>query len=181
MGLSNDLSCEAGSLSCCRPQPQRVFSLRGLRLYLPALEVWVPWSALLPAVCPVYLCANVGPQGLLVVRLPAPFVPHSASLGPATSRSPLCLGCLSPPFLPVWMYVSFLSTCCNSLLFDFLPVLVVRGGTVCLPMPPSWFFRRIFCFLNRLKSISQNIASGWQNFGPLHFCDCFWASQTAAI
>ena len=28
---------------------------------------------------------NVGPQGLLVVRLPAPFVPHSASLGPATA------------------------------------------------------------------------------------------------
>ena len=33
----------------------------------------------------VYLCANVGPQGLLVVRLPAPLVPHSASLGPATA------------------------------------------------------------------------------------------------
>ena len=33
----------------------------------------------------VYLCGNVGPQGLLVVRLPAPFVPHSTSLGPATA------------------------------------------------------------------------------------------------
>ena len=33
----------------------------------------------------VYLCANVGLQGLLVVRLPALFVPHSASLGPATA------------------------------------------------------------------------------------------------
>ena len=30
-----------------------------------------------------FICANVGPQGLLVVRLPAPFVPHSTSLGPA--------------------------------------------------------------------------------------------------
>ena len=28
---------------------------------------------------------NVGLQGLLVVRLPAPFVPHSASLGPTTA------------------------------------------------------------------------------------------------
>ena len=28
----------------------------------------------------VYLCANVGPQGLLVLGLPAPLVPHSASL-----------------------------------------------------------------------------------------------------
>ena len=27
----------------------------------------------------------MGPQGLLVLRLPAPFVPHSASLGPATA------------------------------------------------------------------------------------------------
>ena len=44
---------------------------------------WVAWSASLPAVCPVYLWSNVGPQGLLVVRLPAPFVPHSTSLGPA--------------------------------------------------------------------------------------------------
>ena len=33
----------------------------------------------------VYLCANVGPQDLLVARLPSPFVPHSASLGPATA------------------------------------------------------------------------------------------------
>ena len=76
------------------------------------LEPWVAQSASLPAICPVYLCvnvgcgvlpaalpapfsttlslalsvylcANVGPQGLLVVRLPSPFVPHSASLGPA--------------------------------------------------------------------------------------------------
>ena len=67
-----------------------------------------------PPFVPVYLCANVGPrgatrrsacpvlchsesgplylsvrecrpQGLLVVRLPAPFVPHSASLGPTTA------------------------------------------------------------------------------------------------
>ena len=78
------------------------------------LEPWVVRSALIPAVCPVYLCVNVGsrgataalpalfsatlspallvylctnvgPQGLLVVRLPAPFVPHSASLSPATA------------------------------------------------------------------------------------------------
>ena len=32
---------------------------------------------------PVYLCVSVGPQGLLVVGLPALFVPHSASLSPA--------------------------------------------------------------------------------------------------
>ena len=44
-----------------------------------------PFSATLSPALSVYLCTNVGPQGLLVVRLPAPFVLHSASLGPATA------------------------------------------------------------------------------------------------
>ena len=44
-----------------------------------------PLSATLSPALSVYLCANVGPRGLLVVRLPAPFVPHSASLSPATA------------------------------------------------------------------------------------------------
>ena len=63
----------------------------------------------------------------------------------------LCPGCPSLPLLLVWMYVSFLSTWCRtSLSFDFLSVLVVRGGAVCLPMPPSWsslhhyFFKHVF-------------------------------------
>ena len=47
---------------------------------LPAL-----FSATLSPALSVYLCANVGLQGPLVVRLPVPFVPHSASLGPATA------------------------------------------------------------------------------------------------
>ena len=42
-----------------------------------------PFSATVSLALWVYLCANAGPQGLLVVRLPAPFVPHSAILGPA--------------------------------------------------------------------------------------------------
>ena len=41
-----------------------------------------PFSATLSPALLVYLCANVGSQGLLVIRLPAPFVPHSSSLGP---------------------------------------------------------------------------------------------------
>ena len=45
---------------------------------LPAL-----FSATLSLALSVYLCANVGSQGLLVLGLPAPFVPHYLSLGPA--------------------------------------------------------------------------------------------------
>ena len=47
---------------------------------LPAL-----FSATLSPALSVYLCANVGPQGVLVVGLTALLVPHSASLGPATA------------------------------------------------------------------------------------------------
>ena len=43
---------------------------------LPALL-----STTLSLALSVYLCMNVGSQGLLVVGLPALFVPHSASLG----------------------------------------------------------------------------------------------------
>ena len=96
-----------------------------------------------PPLVPVYLCANVGSQGLLVVGLPAQFIPHSASLGQATSTRVLSawLPNSAPPtsldecfFLSTW--------CWTSLPFDFLSILVVRGGAVCLPTPPSWFSAR---------------------------------------
>ena len=46
-------------------------------------------SATLSLALSVYLCANVGPQGLPVVRLPALFVPHSTSLSPTTAAQVL--------------------------------------------------------------------------------------------
>ena len=56
------------------------------------------FSATLSLALWVYLCVNVGPQGLLVVRLPAPFVPHSASLGPAKATRVLsALAAVSAP------------------------------------------------------------------------------------
>ena len=57
-----------------------------------------PFSATLSAVLLVYLCANVGLQDLLVVRLPALFVPHSASLGLAMATRVLsALAAVSAP------------------------------------------------------------------------------------
>ena len=113
----------------------RVWGSGVLPAALPAL-----FSATLRPALSVFLCVNVGSQGLLVVRLPAPFVPHPpVSVLPRLRESSLPR-CPPLPLLPVWMYVSFLSTWCRtSWLFDFLSVLVVRGGAVCLPMPPSWF------------------------------------------
>ena len=65
----------------------RVWGRGVLPAALPA-----PFFATLNPALSIYLCANVGPQGLLVVRLPALFVPHSASLGPA-----MATGVLSTP------------------------------------------------------------------------------------
>ena len=150
-----------------------MFSIRGLRLYFPELEPWVARSALLPAVCPVYLCANVEPRGATHCSA-CPTLRHSES-GPLGSSvcecgaagsasgqtacavcptlrqsrschshaSPLCPSCPCPPLLPVWMNVYFLFPWCRTPLpFDSLSVLVVRGGAVCLPTPPSWFSSR---------------------------------------
>ena len=63
----------------------RMWGHRGvLPTTLPA-----PFSATLTLALLVYLCTNVGLQGLPVVRLPALFVPYSASLGPATATGVL--------------------------------------------------------------------------------------------
>ena len=51
------------------------------------------------------------------------------------------------------MNVYFFFPCCwTPLLFDSLSVLVVRGGAVCLPTPPSWFFQ--FLLLNSFTSFA---------------------------
>ena len=76
--------------------------------------------------------------------------------------SPLCPSCPCLPLLPVWMNVYFLFPWCRTPLpFDFLSVLVVRGGSVCLPAPPSWF--SIMCIL--LLVIFLSLLS----FLPLNF------------
>ena len=52
------------------PQPPQVFSIRGLRLYFPRLELWVVSVYFAPPPSlPVYLCTNVGPQGLPATSL----------------------------------------------------------------------------------------------------------------
>ena len=80
---------------------------------LPAL-----FSPTLSLALPVYLCANVGPQGLLVVRLSAPFVPLSASL-----RTAKATGVLSAP-VPVSAPPTGLDVCFFFiyLVLDFLAV-----------------------------------------------------------
>ena len=88
LGYAVCFSPHCSSRSIC----VRVWGLGVLPAALPA-----PLSTTLSPALSVYLCANVGPQGLPVVRLPAPFVPHSASLGPPQPRQPSPPRCPSPP------------------------------------------------------------------------------------
>ena len=77
-----------------------------------------PFSAILSVTLLVYLCANVGPQGLLVVRLPVLFVPLSASLSPASATRVLST------LVPVSAPPTGLDGCLFfiSLVLDFLAV-----------------------------------------------------------
>ena len=74
------------------PTPTGVFNQRCEALFprAGALGCAVCFS---PHCLSRFICANVGLQGLLVLGLPVPFVPHSASLGPTTAWLPVS----SPP------------------------------------------------------------------------------------
>ena len=110
-----------------------------------------PRGATRRSACPILHHSESGSLGLSVRECRATgsargqtACPVRPTLRQSRSRqgnaSPLQPGCPSPPLLLVWMNVYFLFPWCrSSLLFDFLSVPVVRGGTVCLPTPPSWF------------------------------------------
>ena len=80
----------------------------GCRVLPTALPA--PLSATLSPALSVYLCKNVGLQGLLVLGLPVPFVPHSPSLGPATATR-----VLSTPVVPVSAPPTSLDECLFSI------------------------------------------------------------------
>ena len=103
-----------------------------------------PFSAPLSTALLVYLCANVGPQGLLVVRLPAPFIPHSASLGPPWQRES------SLPRLPISAPPTGLDEC---LFFYFLGV----GLPCCSIFHQFWLCEEAQCVHLRRHLGSPNV------------------------
>ena len=101
--------------------------------------------------CPVLCHSESNPLDLSVCKCMAAESasgPTACPIGPTfrqsryrhSNSSSLSAGCLSQPLLPVRMNVYFLFPWCRTPLpFDSLSVLVVRGGAVYLPTPPSWF------------------------------------------
>ena len=118
-----------------QPQLPQVFSVRGFEaLYSPN---WNPGLlGLSRSPVPVYLHPNVGPP-----ILPAPPCCKSSLPQQPISAPPTSLDeCFFFNSLVVSLPYSFvLWQFCLFLVFKFVVVLllVVRGGTVCLPMPPS--------------------------------------------
>ena len=145
VGPSNGLSCEAGIFSCYCPPPHRCFQSEAVRLYFPTLGPWVERTVSLPGCSSWFICTQMWDHPACK---PLPCLVHQSL--PCQESSPPC--CPTPPLLPVWMSVSSLTPwlsdfhtvwfCQFWLFFVFkfvvVLVLVMRGGTVCLPMPPSW-------------------------------------------
>ena len=67
-GLSNKLSCQAGSFSCCHLNPHRCFQSEALMIYFPALGPWAVWSVLLYSCSSQPVCT--GMWDLLVHQQP---------------------------------------------------------------------------------------------------------------
>ena len=139
VGLFNGISCETGIFSSLNPH--RFFQSEILRLYLPTLEHLVECSVLLPRCSSWFICTQMWDH-LLHQLLPAPVL----QLPPCRESSPPWLPISSPPTflfnslvvgLPysiiLWQFWLFFA-------FKFVVVLllVVQGGKVYLPMPPSW-------------------------------------------
>ena len=131
-----------------------------------------PRGAIHPSACPVLRHSESDPHSLSVRKCGAAgsasgptACPVCPTLRQSGSRhchvSPLCPGArLRPSYRSGCMFL-FIYLVSDFLPFDFLSVLVVRGGAVCLCTPPSWFSPVIASVVEE----SGGLASRWiQNF-----------------
>ena len=148
MGLSSKLSCEAGSFSCCL-NPHRFLQPEVLRLHFPSLEPWVAWSVSLPSCSSQLICMQMWDH--LVHQLPPACLPWSSRLLICHESSLPWLTVSTPPtgvcecffFNSLVIGFPYSSIFCHFWLFfvfKFVVVLllIVGGGNVWLPTPPSW-------------------------------------------
>ena len=126
--------------------PKGFFQSEVLRLYFPALKPWAAQSVLLPSCSSQFIRTQMWDP---LVHQPLPHPTWSSSHHIAIR--PLHPSCLSPSLLLVWMNVSsfapwlvgfhtvwFSVSSGLFFIFKFVCLLVVQGGKVYLPTPPSW-------------------------------------------
>ena len=118
---------------------------------------------------PVYLHANVGLPSPPAASLPHTLLPQLPISAPPTSldecfffnslvvRLPYAL-----IFCQFWLFFVFK--------FVVVLVLVVRGGTACLPISPSWPEVLSFSALNWTFFYSLLFCIQWSKYCFLHFC-----------
>ena len=106
VGLSNDLSCEAGSLSCCRPNPHRCFQ-SGLFPCVGALGYVVCFTPCHSSWFSVHECGAAGSASGQTACPVCPTVHQSLSLH--CHESPLSPGArLRPAYLSGCMFLFYL-------------------------------------------------------------------------
>ena len=115
-----------------------MFSVRGFQALFPQTGTLGCAACLTPQLfLLVYLYANVGPPSPQAATLPqvltAPLLVSAppSSLGECFFFNSLVVGLpYSSIFYQFWLFFVFK--------FVVVNLLIVQGGTVCLPMPPSW-------------------------------------------
>ena len=146
MGISNELSCEVGTFSCCC-NPHRFFQSEVLRLYFTLVEPWVAQYVWLPSYSSWFICMQMwggrstshhltcpSPSaadwlGVLSIWLPISAPP--TGLDECFFFNSLVVGLqYSSIFWQFWIFLVFI--------FVVVLLLVVGGGKVYLPMSPSW-------------------------------------------
>ena len=118
MGLSKELSCEAGSFSYCCLNLHRCFQSEVWGFISPHWSPGLHSVLCSPTIPPSSSMCECGTSRSASCSLVCPFIPQSTSPP----------GCPTPPLLPVWMNVSSLSP----LLLDF--------RVVWFSVSSGWFF-----------------------------------------
>ena len=147
VGSFSELSCEAGSFSCCC-NPYRFLGFIFLAGILSCMVCLAPQLFL-----SVYLYVNVGP--------PSPQLPPHPVLQLVHCHASSPPGCLSPPLLPGWVSISSLIPW----LSDF--------HTVRFSVSSCWFlFLNLllsFCLCKESQCVYLHLHLGWKTFHVL-FC-----------
>ena len=131
MGLSNELSCEAGSFSCYRFNLHRCFQLEVLRLYFPALGPWVVGMSHSPVVppslsarkCGTTCSARPSPPANALLRVLSTWLPVSTTPMVWVSVSSLS------PWLSDFHTVRFSGSSHCFLVFKFVVVFLLVMST----------------------------------------------------